>query len=141
MGAVGRVLGAILATRWPKRPQDHSKEPAEKIKKRGLGPKIRPKSIKNGAGSGVDSHAIRIKSQMEPKVEWIHTNLEGAIRLNQKNIENMRLIHRSVVQIDGYGAFRHAGLDFPIRTARNSLPMPQNSRNLFFKIFDFYTKS
>ena len=48
-GSLGRVLGAILAPRWPKRPQDPSKEPPEKIKKRGLGPKILPKSIKNRA--------------------------------------------------------------------------------------------
>ena len=52
-------------------------------------------------------------------------------------LQNICLIHRSVVEIDGYGAFSHARLDFPIRTAQNSLPMPQNSRNLNILGFRF----
>ena len=49
-------------------------------------------------------------------------------RCNRFPLQNIHLIHPSVVEIDGHGAFWHAGLDFPIRSARNSLPMTQNSR-------------
>ena len=49
LGALGRVLGAILAPRWPKMAQDPFKERSGKIEKGLLGPKILPKSTKNRA--------------------------------------------------------------------------------------------
>ena len=53
-------------------------------------------------------------------------------RCNMFPLQNIHLIHPSLFEIDEYGYFWHAGLDFPIRTAWYSLPMLQNSRNTFY---------
>ena len=126
LGALGRVLGAILAPRWPKRPQDPSKEPLGKIKKRGLGPKILLKSIKNGDKIDLKTIIVLIDfwidfwsileptwaqlgSQNPPNMEpsWLPKAIQEAINQNHKNIKENNLYLGTRLPGHGRGQLDH----------------------------------
>ena len=65
----------------------------------------------------------------------LNDDMYSNVTLQLCPLQNIHVMHRSLVEIDEHGSFLHAQLDFPITTAQNNLPMLENSPNTRFPDF------